>query len=226
MEYYYAVKRGRKPGIYLTWDECKEQIVHFPYAKYRKFETKEEAEAFLNSKDDPPKKLKITTPNYAFVDGSYNPTTKRYGYGVVIVLNDIQTEENVPLCAHLNGSGSDSEMAAMRNVAGEILGCEKAVSFALEKDVKNITIIHDYTGIERWATGDWKRNKKSTKDYHKFIKKAKKKIDIYFLKVRGHSGVEGNEIADQLAKSAVGLINKDQIKESTELKSTITETIK
>ena len=32
---YYAVKCGRKPGIFLSWEECKEQVENFPNAKYQ-----------------------------------------------------------------------------------------------------------------------------------------------------------------------------------------------
>nr|XP_033791692.1 ribonuclease H1-like [Geotrypetes seraphini]XP_033791693.1 ribonuclease H1-like [Geotrypetes seraphini] len=46
---YYAVRTGRKPGVYQTWDECKEQVYQFSSAKYKKFATEEEAWAFVNS---------------------------------------------------------------------------------------------------------------------------------------------------------------------------------
>ncbi|CCQ98285.1 Ribonuclease H [[Clostridium] ultunense Esp] len=41
---YYVVWKGRRPGIYTRWEECKEQIHHFPGARYKSFSTKEEAE--------------------------------------------------------------------------------------------------------------------------------------------------------------------------------------
>ncbi|RIB26388.1 hypothetical protein C2G38_2064978 [Gigaspora rosea] len=34
---YYAVKIGRQPGIYLTWDECLAQVKGFSGSKYKKF---------------------------------------------------------------------------------------------------------------------------------------------------------------------------------------------
>lgn len=43
---FYAVQRGNKPGVYGTWAECQEQIAGFKGAKYKKFDTEEEADAF------------------------------------------------------------------------------------------------------------------------------------------------------------------------------------
>eukprot|EP01138_Halocafeteria_seosinensis_P006245 gb/GECG01006386.1/.p1 GENE.gb/GECG01006386.1/~~gb/GECG01006386.1/.p1 ORF type:complete len:407 (+),score=52.48 gb/GECG01006386.1/:1-1221(+) len=40
---FYAVVRGRSPGIYRTWDEAKEQVHQFPGAKHRSFISYEEA---------------------------------------------------------------------------------------------------------------------------------------------------------------------------------------
>lgn len=47
---YYVVWNGLVPGIYLSWEECKDQIDRFPDAKYKAFRTKEEAiKAFRGS---------------------------------------------------------------------------------------------------------------------------------------------------------------------------------
>ena len=39
---YYAVKSGRIPGIYKSWDDCKKQTDGFSSAIYKSFKTKEE----------------------------------------------------------------------------------------------------------------------------------------------------------------------------------------
>jgi len=43
---YYAVHKGHTPGVYNTWDECKEQTDEFNGAKFRKCSKKSDAEYF------------------------------------------------------------------------------------------------------------------------------------------------------------------------------------
>ena len=74
---YYAVRVGKTPGIYLTWDDCKAMVDGFPGAKYKGFETLEEAKDFLGESSAKDTKHKENIP-YAFVDGSYNIATKVY----------------------------------------------------------------------------------------------------------------------------------------------------
>ncbi len=49
---FYVVWRGRKPGVYSTWDEAKAQVEGFPGALYRKFKTLEDALAAFRGETD------------------------------------------------------------------------------------------------------------------------------------------------------------------------------
>ena len=43
---FYAVARGRKVGLFSTWDECKTHVNGFNGAKYRGFHSKEDAQRY------------------------------------------------------------------------------------------------------------------------------------------------------------------------------------
>lgn len=51
--HFYAVARGRAPGVYRTWTEAKEQVDGFAGARYKKFPTRAAAEAFVHADGAP-----------------------------------------------------------------------------------------------------------------------------------------------------------------------------
>ncbi len=193
---YYAVKVGRNPGIYMTWDECKEQVNKYPKAEFKSFTTMEEAHAFMENKIV---EVEIDSKDtaVAYVDGSFNVDTMVYGYGVVMMYHG--REE------YYKGSGNEENMSAMRNVAGEILGATYAMKYAYDHDIKNLVIYHDYEGIAKWCLGEWKTNKLETQTYKNKYQEYSKKVNISFIKVKGHSGDKYNDLADALAKEAAGV---------------------
>ena len=191
---YYAVRKGRKPGIYRSWDECKSQVFKCEGAEYKSFITEAEALSYMGAVKD----VIEESASYAYVDGSFNAATGVYGFGGFLM-----HDGNKYI---LSGSGDDKEMASMRNVAGEILGSMSAVQKAIELGIESVDVYFDYMGIRAWALGEWKRNKKGTIAYYDYMQSVKDKIAVNFVKVKVHSGVEGNEEADRLAKKAVGIL--------------------
>lgn len=192
---YYAVRKGHKTGIFNTWAECQSQTSGYSGAIFKSFEKLEDAENFVNDKETKPI---IKSEAVCYVDGSYKIDTKEFSYGVVFMQEE--KEE------YYKEKFYDEELSTMRNVSGEIFGSMKAMELALKKGLKSIDIYFDYEGIEKWALGYWKTNKNGTKAYKKYYDSIKLDLNVNFIKVKGHSGDKYNDIADRLAKEALGLI--------------------
>ncbi len=189
---YYAVRIGRNPGIYHTWDDCKRETMGFKGASFKKFSTREDAEAFINEVEEEKKESAEKDELVVYVDGSYRNKDKSHSYGVYM-FND---EEEYTYSKRFF---KDSEM---RNVSGEIKGAMRAMEEAVKLGKKKIYLHYDYEGIRSWALGFWKTNKEGTIYYKNFYDSIKDKLEVKFIKVEAHSGVKYNELVDQLAKEA------------------------
>ena len=200
-KFYYAVRKGKVVGVLKTWDECKDSVHGFPGAEYKKFTTLKEAKAYVSREEVEIPEEKIVVPEntvYAYVDGSFNATDKKYGYGVVMIYPDGTEKE-------FSGFGNNEDALVSRNVSGELLGSMVAIKEAVSNGVKNILIFHDYKGIEKWITGEWQANAPVSIAYKDFVDKFKDRINIKFKKVAAHTGDKYNEIADVLAKEGAGI---------------------
>ena len=49
MKFYYAVQKGRHPGIYENWSDCQREVIGAAGAVFKKFKTRAEAEAFVKA---------------------------------------------------------------------------------------------------------------------------------------------------------------------------------
>ena len=191
---FYAVKCGRKTGIFSTWQECREQIDGFSGAEFKGFATYDDALCYLGSekKEDLP-----VCEAVAYTDGSFLLSEGRYSFGVVLFMGEEKLE--------FSKSFEDADMASMRNVAGEISGAAFAMDYCVKNHINSLEIRYDYEGVEKWCTGEWQTNKTGTAEYAKYYNSIKDKLSVVFTKVKGHSGDKFNDEADALAKAALGI---------------------
>lgn len=192
---FYAVKNGRTPGIYTDWDACKKEVMGYPDAQYKGFMTEEDARAYLAGQSTEP--VFAEDGATAYVDGSFDIKTGRFSFGAVLFY---EGEE-----LHFSQSFSDPALATMRNVAGEIQGAAFVMEYCQTHNIPVLNLYYDYAGIEHWCTGAWKAEKEGTKNYVLLYRKFSQSVQIHFHKVKGHSGDTYNELADRLAREALGL---------------------
>jgi len=205
---YYAVYKGKSglPKIFTSWDECKKEVIGFKGAIYKSFTTEKDATNFieLNSQGKVSEKTEELIENeeglFIYVDGSFAVDKGNYSYGLVAV-------KDGEIIYKDKGTGVDKEAVSLRNVSGEVLGAKMAVEYAIKNGFKEITIAYDYQGVESWAIGTWKRNNRITAEYNEFMQSKMKEVKIRFKKIKGHSGHKYNDLADKLAKEALGVGN-------------------
>jgi len=137
----------------------------------------------------------------AYTDGSYNKSSNKVGFGVVLIGYDTKRKPQFIIPIYGDVKDPTGEIAKMHNVGGEIAASFYAMQFTNILQ-KSVYIYYDYLGVEKWATGDWKCNKDATKHYASSIRKLGISIgkDVKFRKVDAHTGVLYNELADRCAK--------------------------
>lgn len=192
MAKFYAVKVGRKTGVFTTWNETNNLVKGYPNAKFKSFTSEAAANEYLQDKAEV---VASFDEGYsAFVDGSFNKGKQQYGSGVVILKDGTVIDE-------LSITGTPDFIESYQ-IAGETIATLEAIRWAVDHNVDKISIHYDYQGIESWAKGDWKTNKPISEYYKKEFDLLSTKTNVSFVKVKGHSGDKYNDRADYLAGKA------------------------
>lgn len=127
----------------------------------------------------------------AYTDGSYRNDKATWGFVVTDGRKALVTDSGMVTKVDATTNG--------RQVVGELAAVMRVVLWAKRNNAK-VLIYHDYKGISKWCTGEWKAKKPVTQKYVQFMRKHKDYV-VGFVKVKGHSGDRFNNMADNLAGS-------------------------
>lgn len=222
----YAVRVGQNPGIYHTWAEAESQVKGFQGAQFKSFPTMKEAEDYMaldvlakpapNEKKEAYKKASEEAELEAIelskevgtlvlhTDGSRKkvPDTEDivFGYSCIYLDNEVVVHK-------LGGASDNKAYAVYENVAGELMAVVEGLKWlqANRPDIKKVVLFYDYQGIGYWADGSWKAKNIMTQRYVAFINKFRidTGLEIVFKHVKGHTGNQFNEMADEVAGEAI-----------------------
>lgn len=143
-----------------------------------------------------------------YTDGSFNRSTPNEVHGGAYML--IRNGETVTV-SKVHFINKDRILTSMNNVGGELLAVVGILRtlIAVAEDSgnpdlfkgKTLNIFHDYSGVADWITGTWAAKNSGTIWYVNQVSLLKSKlgVDLEFHKVKGHSGCEGNTMADMIA---------------------------
>ncbi len=225
---YYAVVKGRVPGIYRTWfgaGGAAEQVQGLEDARYRGFYTEEEMAMWLQGL--PQAMLKREAPALAqfaagyesgqtsqeaeiesllqagrvvvFTDGSADTKTRRGGYGAVIREGGKRRE--------LSGGylGTTNNRMELTAVIKSLEALKKKSDVVVFSDSQYVVRAMMEGWVDNWRANGWERDKGQklmNADLWQQLDALCRKHTVAFEWVRGHSGTRENERCDRLAMAA------------------------
>lgn len=131
--------------------------------------------------------------NVVYVDGSYS--NERAGYGIFF---------NKPFVLEKSGKVKEKYIY-LRNVAGELIAATKAIKIAVERGLKELNLVYDYTGVFNYLEENWNTTDMNIRLWISKYRNLKKDIKVNFIKVPSHTNNLGNSKADELAKKGAGI---------------------
>ena len=215
---FYAVANGKQTGIFNTWAECKANTDGFKGARFKKFNTKEEAEKFISEYSCTPKQIipalqetEFVPDYYVYTDGSCSNNGRLgavAGIGIYFGENDVR---NVSERIAGKQTNNTAELGAIlhvyRIIEGDILAG------------KNIGVVSDSEYAIRCVTSygkrceieGWKKDMPNKELVKKVYELYRDKPNVRFTHVMAHTGFTdahsiGNDGADRLANAAVGFL--------------------
>lgn len=230
---YYAVRVGRTPGVYTDIEEYRKQVVDYIGYVARSFTNEQEANDFvagrlteterreqeyrdmraiespLSEKEQMNWDLRFAASQTvaAYVDGSYDTDYNKCGFGVAITTGDGQE-------IFLYGVNKEAAKTGLRNVASEFCGAVAAIEWAIQRKVKKLIVVSDCASVIQANTDGTRSRNEFVRKCVKVCEDAKDNgLEIEFQKIAGHVGNPYGDMADALARYALGKDIKPEIRQ-------------
>jgi ribonuclease HI len=219
---FYAVVKGKNPGIYTSWKECEFQVKGFSGAIYKSFKTKNEAEEFIKNSTFTTKHDQAKTVaedrTIIYTDGSCDMNNNLCGFGVVILSTDKKKYRHygkVPISIYKNINDVNDVNKKQYNDVAELYAIYVALCMVSDNDVILYTdceyALNTLTSyIHAWIKDNTFKNRPNYELLHAIYDKMKNR-NIDYQHVNSHIGIQYNEECDVLAKKGRLLENDDII---------------
>ncbi len=220
---YYAVRRGRKPGVYRTWAETQAQVTGYSGAQYKSFTSASAADAFMQGQTTPsaPKKVHHSSPRTATTSQSDSAAITVYTDGGSrntgnVAGGHVRTGDKAAWAYRIElpndvVTGSDGEFGASNNRM-EIMAFRNALQklVDLNQNKTSIVFILDSRYVlnavtEGWLAGwkrrGWKRsagplaNAELWQDVDRLLPQF---TQLSYQWTKGHATNQGNVFVDHL----------------------------
>lgn len=223
---FYVVWSGRSTGIFTDWPTAQASVDKFPGARYKSFPTRAEAEqaykagkpalvraksraksaAVESSDEDAEGAAAAKFDMQIYCDGACDPNPGHAGSGIA-VYRDGRVAELWFGLHHANGTNNTAELNALYHA---LLMGEKAMQAGQTAEILSDSK-YALSCIDVWAVGWEKRGWKKAGGEIKNLGIIQTSYTLYnrikpairLTHIRGHMGIEGNELADRMAMLAV-----------------------
>lgn len=219
---YYAIRKGNKVGVVNSWGECQKAINGYSGAEFRGFNSEDEATSWLHGESvaldmEYGERVMIKQPTDDKTVNIYSDGT--YKDGVIALGVYIETADRG---FSFYGAVNCGKYQSIANIAGELLGVLVGVQLAKDLGFFKCNILYDYVGVESWYEGTWQAKGELQQLYVSLLNSLRTQygVSYKFLKVKSHSGIDGNEKADKLAARARNF--KEYIDLNSILRGTLT----
>ncbi|MDR0697250.1 MAG: hypothetical protein LBF68_06965 [Christensenellaceae bacterium] len=132
----------------------------------------------------------------AFVGGSFNENSKRYGSGILVY------EPNNAKAICINWSDDSTQYQHIGNKAGKIFAALTAISWAIKNEYSDLIIIHDCDELSNWEADNSLANSNLFRRYNTICRTIRDVLRLDFIKAEEFIGNECHDYAIYLAEIA------------------------